>query len=88
MTESTLPHYYEHEINDLITNLSNLKTPGLDHRVLNVYIKVVSEYFIPVYLKLFNVILENTYIPWPWTIHPPQTVVMAKHVPILRSKVL
>jgi len=37
-----------------------LKTPGLDHRVMNEYIKVKSEFFIPVYLKL---VYDNDYIP-------------------------
>ena len=56
----------ENEVIDAIKNLKNGKAPGLDE-VVNEYIKTTSDYFIPLYTRLFNIILDNGIIPESWT---------------------
>jgi len=53
------------EILDCIKNLKNNKATG-DDLVLNEYIKSSANIFINVYVKLFNVILNNGIIPEKW----------------------
>ena len=49
-----------------IKNLKNGKTSGLDN-ILNEHIKSTSNIFIPVYEKLFNIILDTGIFPEQWS---------------------
>ena len=62
----------EYEIEDSIKNLKNNKAKGYDG-VSNEYIKHSANKFMPLYIKLFNLILETGIIPKAWgygIIHP------------------
>ena len=55
------------EIEICIKNLKNNKSCGED-RVINEYIKATSDYMIPLYEKLFNIIFDTGHIPETWLI--------------------
>lgn len=55
------------EILKCIKNLKNGKANGVD-KILNEYIKCTSEILMPVYMTLFNRVLNNGAIPENWTI--------------------
>ena len=60
------------EISKCIRNLNNGKASGMDN-VLNEHIKSTCDIFLPVYEKLFNIILETGIFPQQWSvgcIHP------------------
>jgi len=57
----------EEEITSAIQNLKNGKAPGYDS-VINEYIKSTICLCMPLYLKLFNKILDTGIIPEMWTI--------------------
>ncbi|KAK3109114.1 hypothetical protein FSP39_023343 [Pinctada imbricata] len=62
----------EKEIDDSIRNLKNNKAKGYDD-VSNEYIKYSANTFMPLYVKLFNLILNTGIIPKGWgygIIHP------------------
>ena len=53
------------EIEKCISALKNSKSPGTDN-ILNEYIKNTKEMFLPLYVKLFNAILDTGLIPSTW----------------------
>ena len=53
------------EISKCILKLKNSKAPGSDH-VLNEYIKSTKEQFLPIYVRLFNIVLTTGIIPEKW----------------------
>ena len=53
------------EIRKCINSLKNNKSPGID-KVLNEYIKCTSDKMLPIYDKMFNLILETGIIPQNW----------------------
>ena len=53
------------EISKCITKLNNSKAPGSD-QILNEYIKYTKTQMLPLYAKLFNLILETGIIPEKW----------------------
>ncbi|MEW8548255.1 MAG: reverse transcriptase family protein [Candidatus Thiodiazotropha sp.] len=55
------------EILRCINNLNNGKTSGLD-KILNEYIKTTKDIFLPIYEKLFNIILDTGFFPEQWSI--------------------
>lgn len=50
-----------------VKNLKNNKAPGFDH-IVNEYIKSTSTLLLPLYKKLFNMILDSIIIPQIWTV--------------------
>ena len=54
------------EIDKCIKLLKHYKSPGIDN-VLNEYIKCTKTQMLPIYVKLFNIILETGYIPSNWS---------------------
>ena len=61
----------QNEILKCITNLKNNKACGEDE-IINEYIKSTSNRFIPIYEKLFNIILDTgtfCVLPQSWLIH-------------------
>ena len=54
------------EIDKCIKLLKNNKSPGID-KVLNENIKCTKTQMLPIYVKLFNIILETVYIPSNWS---------------------
>ena len=52
----------EYEIMKWLKKLKNGKCPGIDE-IMNEYIKVSCSTFMPIYFKLFNLILESGHIP-------------------------
>ena len=58
--------FTEDEIQKSIRNLKNNKSPGIDN-VLNEYIKCTQTVLLPIYVKLFNLILSSGYIPKNWS---------------------
>ena len=57
----------ESEISETITKLKNNKAPGSDG-ILNEYLKNSSPLLIPIYFKLFNIILDTGILPDSWTL--------------------
>ena len=57
--------FTEDEISKLINNLKNNKSPGID-RLTNEYIKASKHLLLPLYVKLFNKILNTQHIPEDW----------------------
>ena len=55
----------EDEIKKAIANLKNGKSAG-DDRILNEYLKTSIDKLMPIYLKLFNIILDTGIIPENW----------------------
>ena len=53
------------EIERCIRNLKNSKSPGLDN-ILNEYIKNTKFLMLPLYVKLFNAVLDSGIIPSTW----------------------
>lgn len=53
------------EIEKCIRNLKNSKSPGLDN-ILNEYIKNTKLLMLPLYVKLFNAVLDSGIIPSSW----------------------
>ena len=56
----------ESEINKCINNLQNSKTPSQTDNILNEYIKSTKNLLLPLYLKLFNSVLDTGFIPDTW----------------------
>ena len=54
------------EINKCIKLLKKKKSPGIDN-VLNEYIICTKTQMLPIYVKLFNIILKTGYIPSNWS---------------------
>ena len=54
-------------ISETITKLKNNKAPGPDG-ILNEYLKNSSPLLIPIYFKLFNIILDTGILPGSWTL--------------------
>jgi len=65
------------EIKKAIHNLTNNKSSGLDG-VLNEYIKATETSLMPLYLKLFNSVLDTGIIPENWSV--------GKIIPIYKNK--
>ncbi len=59
--------FNEDEISDCIKNLKNNKAYGEDF-IINEYIKATKDLMLPVYVKLFNVVLDTGVIPSDWLI--------------------
>ena len=57
----------ETEIMSCIKNLKNGKCPGTDE-IINEYIKISCPVLLPIYVKLFNMILDTGNIPESWLI--------------------
>ena len=57
----------ENEIFKCIKDLKNGKACGDDH-IINEYIKSTSELFMPVYVKLFNIVLDSGCVPDLWLV--------------------
>lgn len=57
----------EDEILNCIRKLKNGKCSGTDE-IINEYIKVSSQHFLPIYIKLFNMILDCGHVPESWLI--------------------
>ena len=57
----------ESEISERITKLKNNKAPGAGG-ILNEYLKHSSPLLIPIYFKLFNIILYTGILPDSWTL--------------------
>ena len=57
----------EDEILIAVKKLKNNKAPGFDH-IVNEYIKSTSTLLLPLYKKLFNMILDSSIIPQIWTV--------------------
>ena len=57
----------ETEIMSCIKNLKNGKCPGTDE-IINEYIKISCPVMLPIYVKLFNMILDTGNIPESWLI--------------------
>ena len=55
----------DNEISKCISKLKNSKAPGSDH-ILNEYIKITKELLLPIYTKLFNIVLTTGIIPEKW----------------------
>ena len=55
------------EISKCIKNLQNNKAPGIDG-VINEYIKCSQEKLLPVYVSLFNIILNHGAFPSQWSL--------------------
>ena len=56
----------EYEINKCITNLKNGKTPSPNDGILNEYIKNTKHLLMPIYVKLFNCVLNTGILPDSW----------------------
>jgi hypothetical protein len=54
------------EILKSINNLKNGKSPGIDN-ILNEYIKASKEQMLPIYVSLFNIVLNTGLIPSQWS---------------------
>ena len=52
----------EEEISKCINQLANNKSPGIDN-ILNEFIKHTQIQFLPLYKKLFNLVLNNGCVP-------------------------
>ena len=65
------------EVMKAIKNLKNNKSCGLDN-IINEYIKSSTELLLPIYVRLFNKILNSGIIPDPW--------LTGKIVPIYKNK--
>lgn len=75
---SSLSEYFNyHEVKEAIQKLKTGKAAGVD-QIINEYIKDSSEVFIPVYVSLFNKILDSGIIPEEW--------VLGLIVPIYKKK--
>ncbi len=59
--------FNEDEILGCIKNLKNNKAYGPDF-IINEYIKATKDLMLPVYVKLFNVVLDTGVIPSDWLI--------------------
>ena len=57
--------FCEAEIRNFVQNLKNNKAAGID-RILNEFIKCSIDIMVPLYLKLFNKILDSGEIPDYW----------------------
>ena len=57
----------EDEIIHAVNEMKNGKAPGYD-QIVNEYIKTTIDIFLPLYLKLFNKILDTGIIPEVWTL--------------------
>jgi len=57
----------EQEIRKTIKQLKNNKSPGID-QIVNEQLKYTVNTMMPIYVKLFNVILNTGIIPESWTI--------------------
>ena len=57
----------ESEIYKAITDLKNGKASG-DDNVINEYIKTTAELFMPIYVKLFNIVFESGIVPELWLV--------------------
>lgn len=55
------------EILTAIKNLKNAKAPGLD-QIINEHIKASKNAFLPIYYKLFNIILDSGVFPEQWSV--------------------
>jgi exonuclease III len=55
------------EITRAIKTMKNNKASGFD-AIINEYIKATSDIFLPIYVKLFNIVLTTGNIPSDWTI--------------------
>ena len=56
----------EDEIKKVVSNLKNGKAFGVDE-VLNEYIKSTVADLLPIYVKLFNLILDTGFVPEIWS---------------------
>ena len=66
-------HITTDEILKCIANLKNSKTPSKTDNILNEYIKSTKDRLLPVYVFLFNAILDTGHMPETWlsgTIYP------------------
>jgi hypothetical protein len=57
----------EGEVKTAIKQMKNGKTPGIDN-VINEYIKTPADLMTPLYVNLFNIILDNGVFPNEWLI--------------------
>ena len=64
-TSALNQHFSETEIRDFVKNLKNSKASGIDG-ILNEYIKYSLDIMLPLYLKLFNRILDTGELPEDW----------------------
>ena len=55
----------EEEVKSIILGLKNNKAAGLDN-IINEYIKYTSNLLLPIYVKLFNRILNSGVVPSSW----------------------
>lgn len=55
------------EILTAVKNLKNNKSAGIDN-VINEHLKVTIDHMLPIYIKLFNLILDSGLIPSNWTL--------------------
>ena len=60
-------HFTDKEILNCIIKLKNNKAHGPDY-IINEYIKVSKDLLIPIYVKLFNMVLDSGIIPAKWLI--------------------
>ena len=56
----------EQEINYCINNLKNSKAASPFNNIINEYIKSTKHLILPLYYKLFNCVLETSFIPTTW----------------------
>ena len=66
-TEALNKPFTEAKINKCIHNLKNSKAPGHDN-ILNEFIKITKQTMIPIYVSLFNIIIQTSLIPESWSI--------------------
>lgn len=63
--ESLNKDFTAYEIDKCIRKLKNSKSPGFDG-ILNEYLKLTKEHMLPIYVSLFNLILNTGHIPEQW----------------------
>ena len=59
-------HISESEIISAIKKIKNNKSPGIDN-ILNEHIKTTMSLFLPIYIKLFNIVFYSGIVPDSWS---------------------
>ena len=69
------------EILKCISNLKNSKAPSTSDNILNEYIKSTKDKLLPIYIFLFNSILDTGYMPESWLIGAIKPIYKGKGSP-------
>ena len=67
MNESINQPFTEAEILSAIKTLKNNKSPGIDN-ILNEHLKSTAQIMSPIYVRLFNLLFDNSIVPENWSL--------------------